>query len=152
MEYEKKQKKKKKKTVHIKSNIQWNTQHPPSILKPFKSQTRGLLYSFVFFNQSHFLVTWRFVIECSWLLDVTDKSNPRRCHCCTPKMDAFSWVLPTRQPSYKHEMIEPPHDKTTYAPSEDSDQPGHPPSLISPLSAWRNFGPLTTYWAKWRLW
>ena len=29
---------------------------------------------------------------------------------------------------------EPPHDKTnkmTCAPSEDSDQPGHPPSLIS---------------------
>ena len=29
---------------------------------------------------------------------------------------------------------EPPHDKTnkmTFAPSEDSDQPGHPPSLIS---------------------
>ena len=28
---------------------------------------------------------------------------------------------------------EPPHDKTNkmaYAPSEDSDQPGHPPSLI----------------------
>ena len=28
---------------------------------------------------------------------------------------------------------EPPHDKTnqmTFAPSEDSDQPGHPPSLI----------------------
>ena len=30
-------------------------------------------------------------------------------------------------------MIEPPHDKTNKmacAPSEDSDQPGHPPSLI----------------------
>ena len=30
-------------------------------------------------------------------------------------------------------VIEPPHDKTNkmaYAPSEDSDQPGHPPSLI----------------------
>ena len=29
--------------------------------------------------------------------------------------------------------FEPPHDKTnkmTFAPSEDSDQPGHPPSLI----------------------
>ena len=29
--------------------------------------------------------------------------------------------------------FEPPHDKTkemAYAPSEDSDQPGHPPSLI----------------------
>ena len=29
--------------------------------------------------------------------------------------------------------IEPPHDKTnkmTFVPSEDSDQPGHPPSLI----------------------
>ena len=31
-------------------------------------------------------------------------------------------------------LIEPPHDKNNkmaYAPSEDSDQPGHPPSLIS---------------------
>ena len=30
-------------------------------------------------------------------------------------------------------LYEPPHDKTnkmTCAPSEDSDQPGHPPSLI----------------------
>ena len=34
------------------------------------------------------------------------------------------------------------------APSEDSDQPVHPLSLISlPLSAWRKLGPLTTYWA-----
>ena len=32
-----------------------------------------------------------------------------------------------------HSMSEPPHDKTnkmTFAVSEDSDQPGHPPSLI----------------------
>ena len=30
-------------------------------------------------------------------------------------------------------IFEPPHDKTNkiaYAPSEDSDQPGHPPRLI----------------------
>ena len=35
----------------------------------------------------------------------------------------------------KSVIHEPPHDKTnkmTCAPSEDSDQPGHPPSLISP--------------------
>ena len=35
-------------------------------------------------------------------------------------------------PRKKH--FEPPHDKTnkmTFVPSEDSDQPGHPPSLIS---------------------
>ena len=33
-----------------------------------------------------------------------------------------------------HSKIEPPHDKTNKmacAPSEDSDQPGHPPRLIS---------------------
>ena len=32
-----------------------------------------------------------------------------------------------------HSLFEPPHDKTNkmvYVPSEDSDQPGHPPSLI----------------------
>ena len=34
------------------------------------------------------------------------------------------------------------------APSEDLDQPGHPPSLIkSKLSAWRNVGSLATHWA-----
>ena len=27
-------------------------------------------------------------------------------------------------------LYEPPHNKMTCAPSEDSDQPGHPPSLI----------------------
>ena len=50
----------------------------------------------------------------------------------------------------------PPHDKTNKmacAPSEDSDQPGHPPNLIRvfavrcPLSAWRNLGSLATHWA-----
>ena len=33
----------------------------------------------------------------------------------------------------RKEHFEPPHDKTnkvTFVPSEDSDQPGHPPSLI----------------------
>ena len=46
---------------------------------------------------------------------------------------------------------EPQHDKTnkmacssSHEPSKDSDQPGHPPSLISPLSAWRNLGSLAT--------
>ena len=32
------------------------------------------------------------------------------------------------------------------APSEDSDQPRHPPSLISSISAWK-LGLLTTHWA-----
>ena len=34
---------------------------------------------------------------------------------------------------HEEEAFEPPHDKTnkmTFVPSEDSDQPGHPPSLI----------------------
>ena len=50
-------------------------------------------------------------------------------------------------------IFEPPHDKTntiTIAPSEDSDQPWHPPSLIwseSSLSAWRKLGSLAAYWA-----
>ena len=33
----------------------------------------------------------------------------------------------------RKKLSEPPHDKTnkmTFVPSEDSDQPGHPPSLI----------------------
>ena len=46
---------------------------------------------------------------------------------------------------------EPPHDKTNkmaIAPSEDTDQPVHPPSLIteSSLSAWRNIGSSATNW------
>ena len=44
--------------------------------------------------------------------------------------DFFALETDCRQPDNKNE---PPHDKTnklTCAPSEDSDQPGHPPSLI----------------------
>ena len=40
--------------------------------------------------------------------------------------------------------FEPPHDQTnkmTFAPSEDSDQPGHPPSLIR-VFAVRSMGTL----------
>ena len=60
-------------------------------------------------------------------------------------------------------IIEPPHDKTNKmacAPSEDSDQPGHLPSLISlrclgirpvwsesSLPAWRKLGSLATHLA-----
>ena len=32
------------------------------------------------------------------------------------------------------------------APSEDSDQPGHPPSLIRVFTAWRSIGSLATQW------
>ena len=41
------------------------------------------------------------------------------------KFDKFVMLM-------KKDIIEPPRDKTikmAYAPSEDSDQPGHPPSL-----------------------
>ena len=35
-----------------------------------------------------------------------------------------------------------------YAPTEDSDQPGHPPSLIRVFAvAWRKLGSLNTHWA-----
>ena len=56
-------------------------------------------------------------------------------------------------------VFEPQHDKNHQngcAPSEDSDQPRHPPSLIrvfalvwseSSLSAWRKLGSLATHWA-----
>ena len=46
----------------------------------------------------------------------------------------FSLNKPNRSKSCQHPSHEPPHDKTNKmacAPSEDSDQPGHPPSLIS---------------------
>ena len=42
-------------------------------------------------------------------------------------------VLGVTDPYASH-IFEPPHDKTSKmacAPSEDSDRPGHPPSLIS---------------------
>ena len=48
-------------------------------------------------------------------------------------------------PSYL--LFELPHDKTkmAYAPSEDSDQPGHPPSLIRVLAVRiKKLGPLAT--------
>ena len=38
------------------------------------------------------------------------------------------------------------NNKMTCAPSEDSDQPGHLPSLIRGFAVRRNTGPLTTYW------
>ena len=41
---------------------------------------------------------------------------------------------PDRNPEDPEKVFEPQHDKTNKvacAPSEDSDQPGHPPSLIS---------------------
>ena len=48
-------------------------------------------------------------------------------------------------------LFEQPHDKTNKmacAPSEDSDRPGHPPSLISSsLFAWKKLGSLATHWA-----
>ena len=46
--------------------------------------------------------------------------------------------------------LEPPYDKTNKvacAPSEDSDQPGHPPSLIWVFAVRINFGSLATHWA-----
>ena len=53
-----------------------------------------------------------------------------------------------------------PHDKTNKmacAPSEDSDQPGHPPSLIrefivSMKKAWVLSYPLSTQWRLWSDW
>ena len=60
-------------------------------------------------------------------------SNMMKCICAA--------YLDSRK---KH--FEPPHDKTnkmTFVPSEDSDQPGHPPSLIRVfgLRSMGTFGP-----------
>ena len=57
----------------------------------------------------------------------------------------FAAYVDTRK---KH--IEPPHDKTnkmTFVPSEDSDQPGHPPSLIR-VFAVRSVGSLELNFAS----
>ena len=56
--------------------------------------------------------------------------------------------------------FEPPHDKTSKrvcAPSEDSDQPGHPPSLIGVFTicvkrAWFLNYPLCAQWKLWSDW
>ena len=86
----------------------------------------------------------------------TDKSNPLQkssisdfCSVCTLSgwivfffLASFLSFSKPRHDWYCHRKLqnEPPHDKTnkmTCAPSEASDQPGHPPSLISPLcSQW----------------
>ena len=50
----------------------------------------------------------------------------------------------------EEEAFEPPHDKTnkmTFVPSEDSDQPGHPPSLIR-VFAVRSVGSLEPSFAS----
>ena len=52
---------------------------------------------------------------------------------------------------------EPPHDKTNKmvcVPSEDSDQPGRPPSLISVFAVRLNehWVLIYPYSAQWRLW
>ena len=47
------------------------------------------------------------------------------------------YLLTTINGQRQTKQIEPSHDKTNkvaYAPIEDSDQPGHPPSLISVFS------------------
>ena len=57
-------------------------------------------------------------------------------------------------------LSEPPHDKTNKmacVPSEDSDQPGHPPSLIRVFAvcmkkAWVLSYPLSTQWRLWSDW
>ena len=58
---------------------------------------------------------------------------------------------PKHRTCKNHSTFEPPHNKTnkmTCAPSEDTDQPRHPPSLIrSLLSAWGSIGSLATHWA-----
>ena len=56
--------------------------------------------------------------------------------------------------------FEPPHDKTNKmacGPSEDSDQPGHPPSLFRVFAvhmkkAWVLSYPLSTQWRLWSDW
>ena len=47
--------------------------------------------------------------------------------------EGFTLLLPSFTYMIPSSLFEPPHDKTNKmvcAPSEDSDQPGHPPSLI----------------------
>ena len=69
-----------------------------------------------------------------------------------PSHRAVFWSESKNTKSYSQFCCtyELPHDKTnkmSCVPSEDSDQPRHPPSLMSSLSAWRKLGSLATHWA-----
>ena len=71
-----------------------------------------------------------------------------RTRLLDPQSDSLSMLRAQLQ--CKHEP--PPYktNKMAIAPSEDTDQPVHPPSLIwseSLLSAWRNIGFSATHWA-----
>ena len=75
----------------------------------------------------------------------------------TSPSDNFSPKVKTEKVCDDETQFEPPHDKTnkmTCAPSEDSDQPGHPPSLIRVFAV-----RMKNHWAlnyllsaQWRLW
>ena len=65
-------------------------------------------------------------IFCEYSLDPTCRGDSKTCFY------GEIWNI-TYQLSYKSTLREPPHDKTNKmacASSEDSDQPGPPPSLI----------------------
>ena len=70
------------------------------------------------------------------------------------------WAIRQRNKLCNKKTLEPPHDKTNKmacAPSEDSDQPGHPPSLIRVFAvrlkkAWVLSYPLSAQWRFWSVW
>ena len=108
----------------------WQTTVSSCLVPPWRRLMD--LYCFVVAVQGEFLTWfwWRRVYDLSSKLHHTRSLSLRYPVCL------FSALL-----------IEPPHGKSnkmTCAPSEDSDQPGHPPSL----SAWRYFGSLATHWAQ----
>ena len=86
------------------------------------------------------------IINSSWPIpyyhskNLTFESNVSSVHWSglhTGTLYLYSIEIPglyTQTCTYKYTTYEPPHDKTNKmacAPSEDSDQPGHTPSLIS---------------------
>ena len=73
-----------------------------------------------------------------WPLSSPRTTVPPVCFLPRGSMLGSHWK-PFRKRGRFLGIFEPPHDKTNNvacAPSEDSDQPGHPPSLIR-VSAWR---------------
>ena len=63
------------------------------------------------------------------------KNADRMANSVDPDQGLHSLPRPVCPKSWDHytKLLEPPHDKTNKmicVPSEDSDQPGHPPSLI----------------------
>ena len=94
---------------------------------------------------------WQYWKNVAWYLQI--------CNGCFIQMsESWPWASCLTETSYT--LLEPAHDKTykmACAPSEDSDHPGHPPSLIrisavAMKKAWVLSYPLSAQQRLWSDW